>query len=438
MSGDVLLRFLGKGLINVGGDDAKLEKMRGAAAEMAARLRIAPQQTCNFAPVAFDPDVPVDDPVILEATTVLAKHWPTYVNTFAGTPVTVVRAMLLDALVQASDDERIAIGFVSAARNVLPFMDVGSEREIWADVVTNVEARVDARAEEEWATPASIPVPEIRINLDKMQITTQHQKIDRNTLAKSLEAASGPQSKAGNAPTSGNPQWPNSGQPWSYEFVPRATAAIANAIDEATANVSVAPVDLNTPFVNLTKTVQSHATETMASVSRATMGLQHRTNLLWWKEALYSPSARRSYRQMSDVGAAGLMAFDLHKSVPIFSPGSVVAFLRETVVSLGTDAIKGGHKILDLTRSLVTAPEVVPLRQSISALGRGAEGRGPLLALVSRSTEGSFPTEKRFRELVGVPPTATLVLADFAVWVFRELQAMQATTESRAGPQTEA
>ena len=43
-----------------------------------------------------------------------------------------------------------------------------------------------------------------------------------------------------------------------------------------------------------------------------------------------------SYRDMGVFDAAVLMAFDLHRCVPTFSPASVAAFLRETVIALPT------------------------------------------------------------------------------------------------------
>ena len=82
--------------------------------------------------------------------------------------------------------------------------------------------------------------------------------------------------------------------------------------------------------------MSGHLTATLQAVSGATAGLQRRTNLLWWKEALFSPSARMSYRDMSASDAAALMAFDMHRQIPTFSPASVAAFLRETVIALPT------------------------------------------------------------------------------------------------------
>ena len=163
MSDDVLVKFLRKGLIDVGGDDHKLGHLRETAADLAAVLKKTPAKATAFALVAFDPDVPTTDPTIGEVEDALRNRWETYVNTFVDTPVMVFRAMLLDALVRACEhNETVAAAFVVSARNVLPYMEVGGEREIWADIVDEIERKVEARSEREWATPASITVPDIR------------------------------------------------------------------------------------------------------------------------------------------------------------------------------------------------------------------------------------------------------------------------------------
>lgn len=154
MSEDPLLRFLSSGLIDVGGDDAKLEKLRSTVADLASTLKKAPERAVSYALVAFDPLAPADDPVMVEVLIALQKRWETYANTFAGPPVAVVRAMLLSALLRAAtENDGIAVAFVNLARNVLPFVEAGDEQPVWADVVTEVERQVDHRAEREWMTP---------------------------------------------------------------------------------------------------------------------------------------------------------------------------------------------------------------------------------------------------------------------------------------------
>ena len=144
MSDDVLLRFVERNLINVGGDDAKLEKLRQAAGDLSEILKGAPTKTLAFSLAAFDPDISETDPAVTESADALRGRWETYVNTFSSTPVVICRAILTDALARAArDSEAVAIGFAACARNLLPFMEIGGEQEIWADVVAEVERGVE-------------------------------------------------------------------------------------------------------------------------------------------------------------------------------------------------------------------------------------------------------------------------------------------------------
>ena len=203
MSDDVLLRFLGKGLIDVGGDDDKLGRLRQTAGDLSGILKKTPVKASPFALVAFDPEVPATDPTIAEVEAALRKRWQTYVNTFADTPVTVFRAMLLDALIRtAGDSDTVAVAFVASARNVLRFMEVGGEQEIWAGIVGKVEGKVKARAEKEWATPALITVPEIKFESPSVvEENVSSKKVNNNSLSRKLQAAAGP---ASNNPSDSN------------------------------------------------------------------------------------------------------------------------------------------------------------------------------------------------------------------------------------------
>jgi hypothetical protein len=342
VSESVLLRFLSSGLIDVGGDDVKLEKLTAAAADLAAALKKAPSKAAPFALIAFDPRAPVDDPVVREGLQALKDRWATYVNTFSGPPIAVVRAMLLDTLAHAAaEDDRIGVAFVTSARNALPFMEAGDERAIWADVVTQIEERVDARAEAEWTTPSSIIVPAMAFDtptLDAPKISTA--RANQDSLKKKFYAAAGPQyhdPQRGNIGTNGNPHMPqNAPSQWVTEFGDKMAEAVAEVVDAVAGAVSIEQSDLSEPFRALASSVSEYVDTTLKAVSAATAGLQRRTNLLWWKEALFSPSARLSYRDLPRAVAAALMAYDLQQQVPTFSPASVAAFLFEAVIGLPT------------------------------------------------------------------------------------------------------
>ncbi len=427
MSDQILLRFLGAGLIDVGGDDAKLEKLRETASDLATALIQTPSKTSSFSLIAFDPASPVDDPVIKEACDALKERWPTYINTFSGTPMLVLRALLLDALVQAASDEKVGVAFVTSARNVLPFIEAGNEQKIWADAVLEIESRVDARAEAEWATPDSIDAPELKFSAPPaIELRSQALSIDTESLAVALHAAACP--NVSTQPR--NRYWPHGdAQNWASDFGRLAAQAIASAIADAGEDTQGGPVDISGPLKALSRAVATHVGDTLKLVSAATAGLQRRTNLIWWKETLYSPSARVSYRALpaSDVGA--LMALDLHQQVPSFSPVSVAAFLSETVLSLASVDPENKLSIRELVGKAVESTELSPLRAVARQLIPQPGGRGPILALLAEY-EGKFAIDDiQFGARVGVPADTTLTISEWAAWIFRELQAARATQE---------
>ena len=435
MREDVLLRFLGKGLINVGGDDDKLGHLRQTAVDLAGILREMPAKATPFALVAFDPDVPTTDPTIVEVEDALRNRWETYVNTFSGTPVTVLRAMLLDALVRASgQDDTVAVAFVASARNVLPFTEADGEQEIWTEILLEIERRVEERAEREWATPASISMPDVRFDSPSaVEIRIRSKKTNDTTLRPKFEAAAGPHSTDPNGSqrnTGGNPHWPqNNPQHWVYQFGTRTAQTVAEAINRAIGGLSVEGGDLPGIAREMMVVMSEHLTTTLRAVSDASAGLQRRTNLLWWKEALFSPSAGVSYREMSTSDAAVLMAFDMYRHIPTFSPASVAAFLRETVIALPT--IDQGQEIPvgELVKMTRNAEVLNELRTEASKLVAAPEGRGSILGLIGHPDAVPQVDHSRFRDLVGVQADTMLTLPDWSVWMLRELQAARAIAE---------
>ena len=427
MNDDVLLKFLKKGLIDVGGDDDKLGHLRQTAVDLTGILEKTPAKACPYALVAFDPEVPSTDPIIVEVEDALRKRWETYVNTFADTPVAVFRAILLDALIRAcGHNDTVAAAFVASARNMLPFMEVGGERELWIDIVGGIERNVEERAEREWATPASISVPHIKLD-SPSEIRIASTKLNVANLGVRFMAAAGPQYNSpdrGQVDTKGNPTWPqNDPLSWAYEFGKLTAEAVALAINQTLGSLSVEGMDL-------AKVMSKQLTTALQAVSNATAGLQRRTNLLWWKEAMFSPSARMSYREMTSFDAAVLMALDMHRQIPTFSPASVAAFLRESVITLPTIDPERKVPIRELVEKTLNADVLSELRTEAAKLVSASAGRGPVLAVIGHLDAVPQIDDRGLRERIGVKADTTLTLPDWSVWIFRELQAARAIAEA--------
>jgi hypothetical protein len=336
--------------------------------------------------------------------------------------------MLVSTLVRtAVENDDIAVAFVNLARNVLPFVEAGGEQPIWADVVTELERRVDKRAEVEWTTPPSIVVPAMTFDAPEFEAPTV--SVDRESLTKEFQAAAGPQ--ADSVATNGNPHWPhNAPAAWVAEFGTRMAAAVGHSIETATSESGQEQTQLSETLQALVTAVSRYLEEAVSNVTTATAGLERRTRLLWWKETMFSQASLVSYRDLPPAPAATLMAYDLHLAVPTFSPASVSAFLREAVLTLPAIDAEKTYSIHELVAEVQTQMDLSGLRRRGADLFAAPDGRGAVMALVAHPEVPDTRNQELFRRLTGVPPESELTLPAWASWVFRELQAARAVGDA--------
>lgn len=426
MSDEILLQFLEAGVVNVGSDDSKLEKLRNTAKDLAAALKKSPSRTVRWALVAVDPEIPAEDPVIAESWGMLKKNWATVANSYQSTPVALLRAMLLDALVQgASNDSAIAVAFANSARNMLPHMPLGGEGPVWQRAVTEIENLVDARADAEWMTPEVIRVDPMAYEApETMMIGSGNGITNRENLSASILAAAGP--TGGNNP---NPHWSNQPQPWAQEFSGRMANAIADSIDSVAKANKIEPLDLSPTLKELSSAVGDYVAKALKSFSGATAGLQRRTNLLWWKEALYSARTRTSYRAMEPFTAASLMALDLFDQVPLFSPASVSAFLNEAILLLPRASEAESLSVRKIVDQLLQDSLSGSLCDTVRKLECSSEGRSPIIAVLGHFNHENLGSVA-FKQKTGFDDHVQMRPDEWGAHLFRELQAARATQPS--------
>lgn len=431
MDQEFLMRFLEIGAIDLKGDDTKLEKLRSTAKELAATLRKTPARTVSYTMVAADPNIASTDPTVEEVMAALRKQWETVANAFTGRPVSILRAILLDAILQAArSDDAIAVAFVNTARNALAHAETAHEAEIWRDAVAELENKVDARAEVEWATPEMIAVDPLQYTAPAA-VPTQYKShtVDRDALKAKIHSAVGPW-----GPSNPNPHQPhNNPQPWTQELAVRLSAAIADEVDSMAEALEPAPMDLSGPLSSLAKAVTAHVNNALASFSGATAGLQRRTNLLWWKEALYSPSAHASYLDMPAFEASALMALDLHEQVPTYSPASVSAFLTEAIRCVPADSADQGdgrRDVATLVRDARSTAFMQPFRALAAQYALAPVGRGPMLSLIGHPQDTGSSDAASLRALCGVDASTKMTPSEWGTYLFRELQSARATSPS--------
>ena len=422
MSDRLLDRFLEKGLLDLKGNDEWYRHITLTAKSLSEYLRATPEEIVPFTYAALLPDVGDQDPAIGKTLSLLQAEWKTYATVSMGSPKVMLRAIILDALLtNAESDDTTKSALALLLASALPHLSVGKEEEVWKTALEDLLNVVERNAEVAWTVPSKISVPDFpKIKVPTIRFAVKGGEVDKEALAKGMSAAAGPTDADGQS-TGGNRYWPNNPEHWSYEFVPHATSAISEAISGAT-GAKTGSVKTEALAKALTSAIVNHLESFIGQLVSTTHGVDLRSRLLWWKEALVSPSARVSYRDIDQKAAPGIMAYDYQAVLPSLAPSSVSAFLIETVRTLLPD--DEAAPLVEWLEALATSPHAEALKSTIREI-EFADGYQPLVSLATLDGPGA----KTIKERTLFDPELSLTAAQFGLLIFLELQAMKATKE---------
>jgi len=249
-----------------------------------------------------------------------------------------------------------------------------------------------------------------------------------------VERASGPHNAQSQAAETPNPHWPNTGETWSHEFAPRMTDALVKAVNLGSRRlVSSLSKSLNSYQKIIEERLRdevSQAEQLCVEISESQNSSRMRLDVLWWSEALYSPLLGRSYREAELPVVSVAAAADLAAIVPALSPASVCYVL--------------GEAVLRTSRTVEEETPIRPLGSYCGELKKAKidfgktfhyetldEMRVPLLSLVGDASHGAEQTEKVFLSRAGLDSSLELTPGEFAMWVFRDIQAKRLVEELR-------
>ncbi len=422
MSDRLLDRFLEKGLLDLKGNDEWYGRISSTAKSLSTYLRANPEDMVPFTYAALLSDVGDEDPAIEKTLSLLKAEWRTYSSVSMASPKAMLRAIVLDALLaNAESDDATKSALALLLESALPHLSVGKEEEVWKTVLDDLLCAVERKAEVAWTVPSRISVPAFpKIDVPTIRFSMKDGKFDRQVLEKGMYAAAGP-TNAQNEQTKGNQYSSNQGQAWSNEFVPLATSAISEAISAAT-GTKTASANTEAFAEALTGAIVDRLEAFVDQIVSTTHGVEMRSRLLWWKEALVSPSSLVSYRDIDSKAAPGLMAYDYQAVLPSLAPASVSAFLLETVRTLKPDNEEA--PLVEWLQALAEEPHAEALREEIRERAF-ANGYRPLVSLVILDEPGA----KSIKDRTVFAPELLLTAGQFGLLIFLELQAMKATKE---------
>jgi len=410
----LIQRFFDASLIPADTTDERLGHYQSAATDLAGRFESEPELVPLVSSVAIDPNCPATEPLFAVVETAVKEHWKTFLVNNNDKPRQICRAIMLESLEKrAEGNDLVAATIWNASANLLGNVEGGLDQKLIESFVRGMGQRCETYAASVWhSNPNS---PDGRPKLELTIPAAKASKVDQASLLAGLGDASGPTRKDGTSGQVKNQYWSNQQQHWSHQFAPIATAAIAAAIDGSVAGLSPTIKGLNK---NLSSAINEHAD----LLSRWVVDCQKRneksTSLLWWKEAMYSPSLKRGYRGLKPADLALLSAHDLCLILGAPIPQSVEYFLSEAILKVYPKNPK-----LTLNQLITAFKSSKHAGTVIDSWGEVEEGRISLSDFISISASKNIAKSSQAR--VGIKTSVALHLTEWAVWFLRDNVARQ-------------
>jgi hypothetical protein len=387
----------------------------------------------SYTLVALDPKVKDSDPAVQHVETIIIKKWPAFKNSVTATndkSTTYVRAVILESLCQLSKDDVATAALVwLTARDVIGHFQLDAEESVIRGLLQGLADRVEENGQAAWGISHKLHASkfkrvEISISaVEAAQIDEESLKVElldamvHSAWSQNAGGGKNPHSHAQN-----NWQWPKFMAEHSATGI---TQVVNSALSQQAKSLSTISSSIQKSLDDYFAQLQPFFEDLNTSIVNSITANNKRSELLWWKQSLYSRFLNASYRSLDQLNAAVCMAHDLAEQVEPIYPESLDYLLRETLKDVHGELAAEEHPLTNWLKESLSLPE--NLQSALKAYAAPGEQRNPLLnawanALCSGETTNFF-TE------TGIDKKAKLTASDLAVWLFHGLQAQKLATD---------
>lgn len=431
MTDSILQTYLNEQHIKVA-DETSVDNLKKAITEIKKHLTKKKAEIIPFTLVALDLKVKDTDPVVVQVEKIIIKHWKTFTNSVKSTndkSTTYVRAVILESLSQlAKNDESTAALVWLTARDVIKYYQLGSEKHILSWLLQELADKTEQNGQATWEINPKISA--FRLKGSDFSISgVKGAEIDEEALKTYLldamvHSAWNAQAGGGKNPQQqGNHNWQ-----WPKFMAEHSSKGITEVVNAALSQQSKSLSSIST---SIQKSLDSYFTQLQpffeefnSSLANRITANNKRSELLWWKQSLYSPSLNISYRSLDRLNAALAMALDMAEQVGTFCPESVDYLLREALKDIHSEQAVEERPLITWLEESAKLHEAVKNR--LEKHTTEGEKRKPLLNAWANVLQSGKTSD--FLADTGIDKKATLSVSDLAVWLFHGLQAQKIAT----------
>lgn len=423
-----LQELLNLGLVEIGSDDSRFEKMQSASAALAVKFEEDPNVLVPATLIALDETTDENDPLFDLVEDMVTSEWKTLRNTHVNRPQSLLRSIIIDAIANSvvADAQTAAVVWNTA---VSPLRHQQVRLGKASTVLESILTGACKLAEQEAIVRAGFVAiaPQKRRKKSQSQGKAQFSlsaTINDDDVLSDVARSAGPQHPQSPNLDNPNPHWPNQNNVWANEFVTRMATALSKAVNLGNARLAES---LGEELARYLGEFEKQLAEQFRDVEQLQGDIvqtqessRMRLDVLWWSEALYSPLMQVGYRELGSSVAAVAAAIDLSNIVPALSPASVAYVLDETLRRASVSTRDSKQSVQEFLDDVVDAR--VQFGENLPAAPT-SNVRLPLIDLVGEATAGSKVPADAIRQRAGVDPALLLSPGEFAMWIFRCVQA---------------
>jgi hypothetical protein len=383
--------------------------------------------------VALDPKVKDSEPVVQEVERIIIKNWPAFKNSVTATndtSTTYVRAVILESLSQLSKDDGATAALVwLTARDVIGHYQLDAEENSLRALLQELADRVEENGQAAWGISHKLQASKfngVEISISAVKAAEiDEESLKQQLLDAMIHSGWSPQAGGGKNPHSqgqNNFNWPKFAAEHSATGI---TQVVNSALSAQAKSLSTISSSIKENLDYYFAQLQPFFEEMNNSIVNNITANNKRSELLWWKQSLYSRSLNVGYRSLDQLNAAVCMAYDLAKLVEPIYPESLDYLLRETLKDVHGDKATEEHSLSDWLKNSFNLHENIQL--ALKAYVAQGEQRNPLLNALA-NTLHSGEANNFFTE-TGIDKKAKLTASDLAVWLFHGLQAQKLATD---------
>ncbi len=415
MEGNFLQSTLKSGLFDIGDSDERLKWLQQSVIALVKLLKKDNSLLPNYSLVALDPNISDKEPVLIEVEEIVTKYWTALRGKYPDMPRNIHRGVILNALMQLGSEDPVAARIIYlTSSNFFPYAKLGKEKDIIHTLLTELGEISETHAVEEWSLIEE--EPKLRIGALKISdLKVNDISIDKEKIKAAISSGIQAQSTSGHSIRHGLHE-----PSFQAEYINKTSEGLSKAFNSAFTdlNTSLKPTSIEEPinkfFTSFKKALDENLKASFASI----LAVERRSKLLWWKETLYSPSLKKSYREVSKPILPILMGSDLNDQVAKITPISVDYLLRDTLLIL---IEKKGEKMkfADFLNSLPKDSTKSEITNRLPEINE-SDGRITVTDFIILFLNDKAKL-KDFTERTGIKQDDEVIIEDLAVAIFHDL-----------------